>query len=164
MAGHKARSSYLQWWRSHHLSGRCPRTGWWYVMISSLFSQKLSWIESNSGYCLIRAIKQWMAPLTSKDHPGPAQPKFTADMSCSPPGLQPFCPDWGPHSLLGFSWAESWAGHLLCSGCAPGASWHPLSAACWGPSEGLCSSPAAPPVWNNPQCPPSPLLCCSSRC
>lgn len=61
MADHKARSGYLWWWRSHHLSGPHPRTAprTACAMISSLLSQKFSWIESYLGCCLISAIKQW---------------------------------------------------------------------------------------------------------
>lgn len=123
---------------------------WWF---------NLFFLKNSLGLNLIRDAA-WSEPsssgeaLPSTGFQRPPRPwsatRFTADMPCSPPGLQPFCPDWGLHSLLGF--LQPWAEHFLCSCCAPGGSWHPISVAYWGPSEGLCSPPAAPPVWNNPQC------------
>lgn len=108
------------------MSKNCTMLVWWF---------DLCFLKNSLGLNLIQDAA-WSVPsssgevLPSTGFQGPPRPcsatKFTADMPCCPPGLQPFCPDQGPHSLLGF--LQPWAGHILCSGCAPGGSWHPISA------------------------------------
>lgn len=78
----------------------CTMLVWWF---------NLCFLKNSLGLNLIWDAA-WSVPsssgeaLPSTGFQGPPRPwsatRVTADLPCCPPGLQPFCPDQGPHSLL----------------------------------------------------------------